>query len=95
MRPAAGHLAHGGGRHRVAIDENGHSEALAGRLQKLGQGRMEQPLYALEGSTDGQPLAIDFLGIGDDAGDRPQAADDPRRLRVGKFRHAAGATAPD
>jgi hypothetical protein len=77
----------------VAIDENGDAKALAGRLQQLGQGRMEraiQPLDALEGGADRQPLAIDFLGIGDNSRNGAETADHACRLRVGELRHAAG-----
>ena len=73
----------------MAIDQNGDAEALAGRLQQLGQGRVErpvQPLDALEGGADRQPLAIDLLGIGDDARDGAEPADHARRLRVGELR---------
>ena len=36
-----------------------------------------QPLDALEGGADGQALAVNLLGVGDDAGDRTEAADHP------------------
>ena len=50
------------------------------RFQQLGQGPMEGPvklLDALEGGADGQPLAVDFLGVGYNAGDGAQAPYDP------------------
>ena len=62
-------------------------------LQQLGQRRVErpvQPLDALEGGADRQPLAIDLLGIGDDAGDGAEPAHHARRLGVGELRQPAG-----
>src|SRR5206468_721393 len=81
MRPTAGRLTDGGGGHRMAIDENGYAEALASRLQQLGQGRMEgpiQPLDALECSADLQPFAINLLSIGNDPRDRAETSHDAR-----------------
>ena len=48
-----------------------------------------EPLDALECSPDGQPLAVDLLGVGDDAGDSAQPADHAGRLGVGELRQAA------
>ena len=58
-------------------------------LQQIGQGGVEgpiQPLDALERGPDRQPLAIDLLGIGDDAGDGAEPADDAGRLGIGELR---------
>src|SRR5262249_13697054 len=61
-------------------------------LQELGQGGVEwaiKPLDALEGGADRQPLAIDFLSIGDDARDGAEAAHHASRLGIGELRHTA------
>ena len=48
-----------------------------------------QPLDALESGADRQSLAVDFLGIGDDAGDGAEAAHHPGRLGIGEGRQPA------
>ena len=56
------------------------------KLRQRAVKRPVQPLDALEGGADRQPLAIDFLGVCNDAGDRAEPAHDPRRLGVGEGR---------
>ena len=58
-------------------------------LGQRGVKRPIEPFDALECGTDGQPLAVDLLGVGNDAGNRAKAPDHPRRLGVGKRRQPA------
>ena len=93
MRAPAGGLAHGGRRHGVAIDQEGDAETLARLLQQIGKRGVEgpiEPLDALESGADGQSLAIDLLGVGDDAGDGAEPAHHAGRLGVGELGHPAG-----
>jgi hypothetical protein len=73
----------------VAVDENGDTEALASRLQEIGQGCVEgpvEPLDTLKGGPDRQPFALDLLGVGNDARNGSEPTHHTCRLGIGKVR---------
>ena len=86
IRPAAPLVGHGVGGHGVAVDEHGEPEfrfrLLKKRAQCLVIGRV-QPIDALERRPHGERLAINLVGLRNDAGNGAEPSHHPHRLRVG------------